>query len=86
VVGEDQVRVSASSQILCIASKPFSKMLCHNFKEGQRDGDSTGKEIPLPADKPSGVVETMCSIIHHRIDGAVPAPTGREHQLHDPRQ
>jgi hypothetical protein len=74
VVGEDQVRVSASSQILCIASEPFSKMLGPNFKEGQCDDASTGKEIPLPADKPSAV-ETMCSIIHHRIDGAIPAPT-----------
>jgi hypothetical protein len=33
VVGEDQVRVSALSQILCIASKPFSKMLGPNSKE-----------------------------------------------------
>jgi hypothetical protein len=74
VAGEDQVRVSASSQILCIASKPLSRMLGPNSEEGQRDDASTGKEIPLPADKPSPV-ETVYSIIHHQIDGAVPAPT-----------
>jgi hypothetical protein len=66
VVGEDQVRVSASSQILCMASKPFSKMLGPSFKEGQPDDGSTEKEIPLPADKPSAI-ELMCKIIHYRI-------------------
>lgn len=77
VVGEDQVRTSASSQLLCMASKPFSKMLGPNFKEGQSDDGSTGREIPLPADKPSAI-ELMCNIIHHRIDGTVPIPTAAE--------
>jgi hypothetical protein len=49
------VRVSASSQILCMASKPFSKILGPNFKEGQSDNGSTEKEIPLLADKPSAI-------------------------------
>lgn len=77
VVGEDQVRISASSQLLCIASKPFCKMLGPNFKEGQSDDGCTGKEIQLPADKPSAV-ELMCNIIHHRIDGSIPVPTAAE--------
>lgn len=77
VVGEDQVRVSASSQLLCIASKPFRKMLGPNFKEGQSDDGCTGKEIRLPADKPSAV-ELMCNIIHHRVDGSIPVPTAAE--------
>jgi hypothetical protein len=66
VVGEDQVRIFASSQLLCIASKPFSKMLGPNFKEGQSDDGSTRKVIPLLADKPSAI-DLMCNIIHHRI-------------------
>jgi len=66
VVGEDQARVPASSQILCMASKPFSTMLGPNFKEGQSDDGSNVKEILLPADKPS-TIELMCNIIHHRI-------------------
>lgn len=77
VVGEDQVRISSSSQLLCMASKPFCKMLGPNFKEGQADDGSTGKEIQLPADKPSAV-ELMCNIIHHRIDGSTPVPTAAE--------
>jgi hypothetical protein len=64
VVGEDQVRISASSLLPCSASKPFSKMLGPNFKEGRSDDESTVKEILLPADKPSAI-ELMCNIIHH---------------------
>jgi hypothetical protein len=74
VVGEDQVRISASSQLLCVTSKPFCKMLGPDFKEGQSHNAPTGKEISLPADKPSAV-RTMCDIIHHRINGTGPVPT-----------
>ena len=77
VVGEDQMQIYASSQILCMASKPFSKMLGPHFKEGQPHAALTMKEIPLPADKPSAV-RLMCNIIHHQIDGTGPVPTAAE--------
>jgi len=80
VVGEDQVRISASSLLLCLASKPFSKMLGPNFKEGQSDDGSTEKEIPLPADKPSAI-KLMCNIIHHRIHETSHTPAAIE--IHD---
>jgi hypothetical protein len=77
VVGEDQVQIHASSQLLCMASKPFSKMLGPHFKEGQPHAASTEKKIPLPADKPSAI-RIMCNIIHHQIDGTGPVPTAAE--------
>jgi hypothetical protein len=78
------VRVSASSQILCIVSKPFSKMLGPNFKEGQSDDGSTKKEIPLPADKPSAI-ELMCNIIHYRIHETSHTPAAINiHDLENP--
>jgi hypothetical protein len=80
VAGEDQVRISASSLLLCLASKPFSKMLGPNFKEGQSDDGSTVKEIPLPADKPSAI-ELMCNIIHHRIHKTSHTPGATD--IHD---
>jgi hypothetical protein len=63
-----------------MASKPFSKMLGPNFKEGQPNDGSTGKEIPLPADKPSAI-ELMCNIIHHRIHETSHTPAAIE--IHD---
>jgi hypothetical protein len=80
VVGEDQVRISASSLLLCMALKPFSKMLGPNFKEGQSNDGSTGKEIPLLADKPS-TIELMCNIIHCRIRETSHTPAAIE--IHD---
>lgn len=77
VVGEDQVQIYAASQILCMASKPFSKMLGPHFKEGQPHTTFTKKEIPLPADQPSAI-RIMCDIIHHQIDGTGPVPTAAE--------
>jgi hypothetical protein len=77
VVGEDHAQIHASSQLLCVASKPFSKMLGPHFKEGQPHAASTEKEIPLPADKPSAI-RIMCNIIHHQIDGTGPVPTAAE--------
>jgi hypothetical protein len=63
-----------------MASKPFSKMLGPNFKEGQPNDGSTGKEIPLSADKPSAI-ELMCNIIHHRIHETSHTPAAIE--IHD---
>lgn len=80
VVGEDEVRIAASSQFLCLVSKPFSKMLGPNFKEGQPGDATTKKEISLPEDKPS-TMERMCNIIHLQIHGSSPVPTAAE--LHD---
>jgi hypothetical protein len=77
IVGEDQVQIHASSQILCMASKPFSKMLGPHFKEGQPHAGSTEKELPLPADKPSAI-RIMCDIIHHQVDGTGLVPTAAE--------
>jgi hypothetical protein len=80
VVGDDQVRISASSQLLCIASRPFSKMLGPNFKEGQPDDAGARREISLPDDKPSAI-DLMCNIIHYRIHELSLAPTAAK--LHD---
>jgi hypothetical protein len=80
VVGNDQVRISVSSQLLCVASKPFSKMLGPDFSEGQPDKADTIREISLPDDKPSAT-KLMCDIIHHRIHDPSLAPTAAE--LHD---
>ena len=77
MVGEDQVQIHASSQLLCMASKPFSKMLGPHFKEGQPHAAFTKKEIPLPADKPSAI-RIMCDIINHQINGTGPVPNAAE--------
>lgn len=65
VVSNDKVRIFASSCLLCIASKPFAKMLGPNFKEGQIDKASNRREISLPDDK-SSAMEILCNILHHR--------------------
>lgn len=80
VVGHDQVQIPVSSQLLCMASRPFSKMLGPSFREGQPDKAVTVKEVSLPDDKPSAT-ELMCNIIHHRIHDPSLAPTAAE--LHD---
>lgn len=74
VVGEDQARIAASSQVLRMASKPFFKMLGPDFKEGQLDEASTKKDVSLPADKPSAI-ELMCNIMHHQVSGVSTVPT-----------
>ena len=74
VVGDDQARIAASSQVLCMSSKPFLKMLGPHFKEGQLDEASTKKHISLPADKPSAI-ELMCNILHHQVSGVSTVPT-----------
>jgi hypothetical protein len=80
VVGNDQVRISASSQLLRIASRSSSKMLGSNFKEGQPDDADTREEISLPDDKLS-VIDLMFNIIHYRIHETSLAPTVAK--LHD---
>lgn len=77
VVGEDQSRIAATSQVLCMAPAPFLKLLGPNFKEGQPVEASTKKEISLPADKPSAI-ELMCNIIHHQISGASTVPAAAD--------
>lgn len=69
VVGNDQVRIFASSCHLSIASKPFARMLGLNFKEGHIDKASTRREISLPGDK-SSAMEILCSMIHHRYQAS----------------
>lgn len=77
VGGEDQVQIHASSQLLCMASKPFSEMPGLHFKKEQPHAASTRKEIPLPVDKLSAV-RIMCNMIHHQIDETGPVPTAAE--------
>jgi hypothetical protein len=77
VVGVDRVRIPVSSSLLCIASKPFLKMLGPNFKEGQSNDAPLLKEIPLPEDKPSAIT-ILVNIIHYRVDGTDPVPTAAD--------
>ena len=74
VVWNDKVRISTLSQVLRIASRPFSKMLGSNFKEEQPDDADTRKEILLPDDKLS-VIDSMRNIIHYRVHEPTLAPT-----------